>query len=170
MKTAQLSTTRLAEIIGGFSKARIAVLGDFFLDKYLDVDPVLEEISVETGKPAHQVTGVRCSPGAAGTVVCNLASLGAGRLYAIGYTGDDGERYDLCKQLHPLRCSTEHLHVSRDRNTPTYLKPRDLGVLGLAGEHSRYDRFFDYGDANAYSERLTEIRAELKDISYATHQ
>ena len=139
MKTAQLSGSRLAELTSRFSDARIGVLGDFFLDKYLDVEPDLAERSVETGKVAHQVIDVRCSPGAAGTVVCNLAALGVGQLHAIGFTGDDGEGFDLRHELARLDCSTEHLHVSNERHTPTYLKPRDANVVSLDAEHSRYD-------------------------------
>ncbi len=139
MKTAHLSMSRLEEIIGRFAQSRIAVLGDFFLDKYLDVDPDLVEPSVETGKPAHQVVAVRCSPGAAGTVVGNLAALGAGTLHAIGFAGNDGEGFDLRKELARLGCHSEHLHVVPNRRTPTYLKPRDANVKSLAAEHSRYD-------------------------------
>lgn len=139
MKTVELSSSRLSELIERFSRARIGVLGDFFLDKYLDVDPALAEPSVETGKVAHQVVGVRCSPGAAGTVVCNLAALGAGQLHAIGFSGDDGEGFELRNELTQLGCSTEHLHISSQRHTPTYLKPRDASVASLEAEHSRYD-------------------------------
>lgn len=129
----------LNELIARFPRLRIAVVGDFFLDKYLEVDPALAEVSVETGKQAHQVVNVRCSPGAAGTVVCNLAALGAGTIHAVGLTGDDGESYDLRKGLAALGCRTEHLHGSLDRVTPTYLKPRDIHEPSLAGEHQRYD-------------------------------
>ena len=134
-----MSASRLAELIERFAQARIAVVGDFFLDKYLDIDPALGEPSVETGKVAHQVVGVRCSPGAAGTVVCNLQALGAGKLHAVGFTGDDGEGFDLRKALTQLSCDTEHLHISRERFTPTYLKPRDADVQSLDAEHSRLD-------------------------------
>jgi rfaE bifunctional protein kinase chain/domain len=134
-----MSPSRLTELVAGFSQARIAVVGDFFLDKYLDVDPSLGEPSVETGKVAHQVVGVRCSPGAAGTVVCNLLALGAGELHAVGFTGDDGEGFDLRKALTQLGCDTEHLHISQERFTPTYLKPRDANVQSLDAEHSRLD-------------------------------
>lgn len=130
---------RLQEILGRFPRSRIAVVGDFFLDKYLDVDPVLGEPSLETGKIAHQVTAIRHSPGAAGTVVCNLAALGAGTIHAVGFTGDDGESYDLRKDLAALGCSTQHLDCDPQRMTPTYLKPRDGNDPSLAGEHSRYD-------------------------------
>lgn len=134
-----MAPQRLDEIIERFPAARIAVLGDFFLDKYMDIDPSLEELSVETGKPAHQVASVRCFPGAAGTVVGNLAALGAGELHAIGFTGEDGEGWELRRGLRHLGCSTDHLHATVERFTPTYLKPRNQDVTGLEGEHSRID-------------------------------
>ena len=139
MSAALLTTERLEEIISRFASCRIAVLGDFFLDKYLDIDPSLEELSVETGKPAHQVAAVRCYPGAAGTVVANLSALETGELHAIGFTGDDGEAFELRRGLAKLRCATNNLHSTAERFTPTYLKPRDMTVPGLEGEHSRID-------------------------------
>lgn len=130
---------RLNEILSRFPQQRIAVLGDFFLDKYLEVDAALAEPSLETGRVAHQVTGLRRSPGAAGTVVNNLAALGAGTLHAVGAIGNDGEGFDLCRGLNQLGCSTTSLIRSDELHTPTYLKPCDVQVRGLAGEHSRYD-------------------------------
>jgi len=134
-----MSPQRLEQIVAGFARARIAVLGDYFLDKYLEIDPALAEVSVETGRRAHQVVGIRHSPGVAGTVICNLASLGAGQIHAIGLTGDDGEGYDLRKDLAALGCHLDHLHQVAGLLTPTYLKPRDRGDPTLAGEHERYD-------------------------------
>ena len=67
-------------------------------------------MSLETGKVVHQVVDIRHSPGAAGTVVRNLAALGTGTLHAIGLTGDDGESYELRNDLAALRCRTEHLY------------------------------------------------------------
>ncbi len=134
-----MSPGRLEELVARFSEARIAVLGDFFLDKYLDVDPTLAEASIETGKTAHQVTAVRHGPGAAGTVVCNLAALGAGELHAIGFIGDDGEGHSLCTDLADLACTTKELHRVPNRMTPTYLKPRNVHDQSLSGEHERYD-------------------------------
>lgn len=136
---AGITQDRLNQIVSRFKDLRIAVVGDFFLDKYLDVDPRLAETSVETGKVAHQVVRVRHSPGAAGTVVCNLASLGVGTIECVGFIGDDGEGYELRKDLIGLGCCVDHLHVSSNHVTPTYLKPRDITDPSLAGEHSRYD-------------------------------
>src|SRR5574340_754732 len=118
MKTlTRMSADRLEAIIARFPRLRIAVLGDFFLDKYLDVDPALAETSLETGKVAHQVVRVRHSPGAAGTVVSNLSALGAGAMHALGFTGDDGEGYGLRKDLQALRCGTEQLLCDPQRHT-----------------------------------------------------
>lgn len=139
MNHATLSPQRLEELLRKFPQSRIAVVGDFFLDKYLEVNPAWAEPSLETGKTAHQVARVRCSPGAAGTVVSNLAALGAGELHAIGFTGDDGEGYELRRALENLGCATNHLPTMPGRFTPTYLKPRDMTLSGLEGEHSRYD-------------------------------
>jgi bifunctional ADP-heptose synthase (sugar kinase/adenylyltransferase) len=136
---AGMKPERLAQLIERFPRLRVAVLGDFFLDKYLDVDPSLAEISVETGKTAHQVASIRHSPGAAGTVTCNLIALGIGTLHCVGFTGDDGEAYDLRKDLTALGCRIDHLYFDSQRMTPTYLKPRNLNDATLDGEHARYD-------------------------------
>ena len=130
---------RLHDLVSRFGTCRIAVLGDFFLDKYLDVEPAIAEVSLETGKAAHQVVSVRCSPGAAGTVVNNLAALGAGEILALGITGDDGEGYELRRALEGLGCDVRGLFTVPGRFTPTYLKPRDLSNPALSGEHDRYD-------------------------------
>ena len=134
-----MSAARLEALLARFPAARVAVVGDFFLDRYLDVDPSLAETSVESGRAAHQVVAVRHSPGVAGTVVANLAALGARALHAVGFTGDDGESYDLRRDLQAMGCSTEHLHLDAGRVTPTYLKPRSVDDPTLAGEHERYD-------------------------------
>jgi bifunctional ADP-heptose synthase (sugar kinase/adenylyltransferase) len=130
---------RLEELLLRFPSCRVAVIGDFFLDKYLEVDPKLAETSVETGKRANQVVEIRTSPGAAGTVVNNLAALGAGELHAIGATGDDGEAYDLRRRLEARNCSISGLVPFPFLHTPTYVKPRDVNDPSLEGEHERYD-------------------------------
>ena len=116
----------LAAILDGFSKARIAVVGDFFLDQYLVIDPALAELSVETGKTSHQIVGVRQSPGAAGTVMNNLVALDACQLVAVGVIGDDGPGYLLRCALELEGVDTTLLFTAGDRFTPTYTKPMFL--------------------------------------------
>ena len=130
---------RLGALAARFGGVRVAVLGDFFLDKYLEVDPALAEPSLETGKVAHQVVRVRHSPGAAGTVVNNLAALGAQHIATLGFTGEDGEGWELRQDLAALGCDLTHLGVASGCVTPVYLKPRDFTRPGLEGEHNRYD-------------------------------
>jgi rfaE bifunctional protein kinase chain/domain len=134
-----MTNDRLNELTSRFARCRVAVVGDFFLDKYLDLDPSLEEKSIETGLAAHQVVRIRHSPGAAGNVAQNLASLGVGRLRAIGFTGKDGEGYDLRADLTAIGCDDRMLEWIPDRHTPTYLKPCDITVPGIGGEHERFD-------------------------------
>ncbi|MFH2113006.1 MAG: PfkB family carbohydrate kinase [Spirochaetota bacterium] len=136
---AGFDSRRLSTILELIPDLRIAVLGDFFLDKYLEVDQSLAEFSLETGLTAHQVVGVRHSPGAAGTVVNNLVALGARNITAIGFTGDDGEGYELRQDLGGLGVDTSRLLLDPGRHTPVYLKPRYSDRPGLDGEHSRYD-------------------------------
>jgi rfaE bifunctional protein kinase chain/domain len=134
-----VNQSRLNQILSTFPSRRIAVIGDFFLDKYLDFDPTLAEISLETNKTANQVVGIRRSPGAAGNVVSNLVALNAGSVIAVGFTGDDGEGYDLRQALESLGCDISNMLTSKYRFTPTYLKPQDISKPGLEGESGRFD-------------------------------
>jgi rfaE bifunctional protein kinase chain/domain len=134
-----MNLDRLEKLISQFRSKRVMVVGDYFLDKYLDFDPMLAEVSVETGKTANQVVNIRHSPGAAGTVVSNLVALGAGEVVPVGFTGDDGEAYDLRKDLQAIGCNTNHLLWVPQRFTPTYLKPMNCRLSGLEAESERFD-------------------------------
>ena len=61
-----MDTKRLNHILDLFPEKKVLVFGDFFLDQYLVIDDALREVSLETGLSAHQVVGIRNSPGAAG--------------------------------------------------------------------------------------------------------
>src|SRR5262245_5976097 len=118
-------TTELVEhILATIPGRTIGVLRDLFLDRYLDIDPALNEPSVETGLTAYQVVKVRSYPGAAGTVMNNLAALGVGRIYPITFIGDDGEGYELRQALRAMP-AVEHGGIIPvpERRTPTYTKP-----------------------------------------------
>ncbi|MDR2768164.1 MAG: hypothetical protein LBB82_07560, partial [Treponema sp.] len=79
-----LGGEKLEAILEKLPRLRIAVAGDLFLDKWLEIDRSLDEESVETGLTAYQVVGKRLYAGAAGSVLCGLAALGAGAVYAVG--------------------------------------------------------------------------------------
>ncbi len=120
MLTFQLIETILKSI----PNRTIGLVGDLFLDRYLDIDPNLDEPSVETGQTAYQITNVRSYPGALGTVVNNLAGLGVGRIYPITIIGDTGEGYELQNALARLPgVELGGVVKAPDRFTPTYTKP-----------------------------------------------
>jgi len=119
-----LTTDLIERILSTIPNRTIGVLGDLFLDRYLDIDPALNEPSVETGKTAFQVTRVRSYPGAAGTVINNLAALGVGRIYPIAFIGDDGEGYELRQALKLMQAVDQKgIFSISERRTPTYTKP-----------------------------------------------
>lgn len=113
---------KLHALVDKFSSLSILIVGDFFLDKYLIIDPALDEPSLETGLTAFQVVGKRLYPGAAGTVTNNVTALGA-HVTALGIIGDDGEGYDLVRELKARGVITSHLIMDASRVTPTYTKP-----------------------------------------------
>jgi len=118
-----MDTQRLNEILEAFPRLSLAIIGDFFLDKYVEIDPTRSEISLETGLEARQVVRIRSFPGAAGTVLNNLVALGIGQLFPMGFTGVDGEGFDLRRGLRQRGVDLADLLESSDRMTPTYTKP-----------------------------------------------
>lgn len=134
-----MSPARLQSLLSSFPHTTVAVVGDFFLDQYLEIDPALSEVSLETGLEARQVVCRRCHPGAAGTVVNNLCALGVGRVICVGFVGDDGEGFELIRGLRRAGAETDHLLVRTDRFTPTYLKPLVREPNGRLRELERLD-------------------------------
>jgi rfaE bifunctional protein kinase chain/domain len=129
---------RLESLLARFPQTQILVLGDFFLDLYLDLDRRLSETSIETGLEAYQVVGVRASPGAAGTVTCNLRALDVG-VRALGVIGDDGRGYELLRGLRQTGVDVSPLMQVAGRFTPTYTKPMMREPDGEVHELNRLD-------------------------------
>ncbi|QEL16042.1 bifunctional heptose 7-phosphate kinase/heptose 1-phosphate adenyltransferase [Limnoglobus roseus] len=131
-----LTTDLIERILATVPNRTIGLIGDLFLDRYLDIDPARDEPSVETGLTAYQVAGVRSYPGALGTVLNNLVALGVGKLYPIAILGDDGEGYELQQCLAKMPgVRGDGLVLTGDRRTPTYTKPmygdRELNRLDI---------------------------------------
>jgi bifunctional ADP-heptose synthase (sugar kinase/adenylyltransferase) len=130
---------RLESFLETFPRLTIGLLGDLFLDRYLELQPGVEEYSIETGLEAYQVERVRNAPGALGTVINNLAALGVGRLVPVTVIGDDGHGYDLLRELSALPVDPTHILRAADRLTPTYTKPLRPAVGGGWRELNRLD-------------------------------
>ena len=120
-----MTNERFHAIANRYPRLRIGVAGDFFLDRYLHIDPAKAETSIETGLPVYNVVEVRSQPGAAGTILNNLVALGVGEIHAIGFCGDDGEGYELRRALEAQPGVTlEHFITSR--------RASDSGLLQAA--------------------------------------
>jgi rfaE bifunctional protein kinase chain/domain len=99
-------------------------VGDFCLDRYLEIDSAKKEISIETNLPVHNVVNVRNQPGAAGTILNNLVALGVGEIFPVGFAGEDGEGYELFRALkRKTAVRLDHFLQTDQRRTFTYCKP-----------------------------------------------
>lgn len=107
-----------------YARLRLAVVGDFCLDRYFEIDPARQERSIETGRPVHNVVRVRAQAGAAGTIVNNLVALGVGAIHAVGFCGTDGEGHELRRALASMPgLNLRHFIETEERRTFTYGKP-----------------------------------------------
>jgi len=155
-----LTTELIERVLSTIPGRTVGVLGDLFLDRYLDIDAARNEPSVETGLTAYQVTRVRAYPGAAGTVMNNLAALGVGRIYPIAYIGDDGEGYELRQALKLLPGVEQGgVFAVPDRRTPTYTKPM-LHENGVVKELNRLDIKNRVPTASHVEEHIIELLDE----------
>jgi D-glycero-beta-D-manno-heptose-7-phosphate kinase len=110
---------RLVEVLDGFQKARVMVVGDLVLDHYLvgDAGRISREYPVMI--LTHERDEYR--PGGAANTVANLAALGAG-VVAAGWIGADPGGDELMKILGSAGCETGA--VVRDQEARTVTKTR----------------------------------------------
>ncbi len=111
----------LLRILNDFHAARILVLGDVMLDRF--VYGSVERISPEAPIPVVNVESVLDMPGGAANVARNIASLGASSIL-IGVVGEDSFAEDLRIQLR-LSPSIQ-IRLITDDSRPTSLKTRYL--------------------------------------------
>jgi rfaE bifunctional protein kinase chain/domain len=162
MPSLPLTHARLEHYLAAFSSLRIGLVGDLFLDRYLEIDGTITEVSIETGLDAYQVRQVRNQPGALGTVLNNLAALQVGQLVPVTLLGEDGHGDDLLRSLQPLPVETTRIVRSPDRLTPTYTKPLLRTEEGKIRELNRLDvRSRHPLEENLQQHILTQLREEF---------
>jgi len=136
-----MNAERFAAITRQYPQLRIAVIGDFCLDRYLEIDPARAETSIETGLPVYNVVNVRAQPGGAGTVLNNLVALGVGTIFPVGFAGDDGEGYELRRALAALPgVRLDYFLQTTARRTFTYCKPLLIEAGKAPRELNRLDQ------------------------------
>lgn len=139
------------------SRVRAAVLGDFCLDAYWQLDSTEPELSLETGLPVRKVRRQNYSLGGAGNVVANLVALGVGQVQAIGVVGKDlfgAELLRLLRACGPM--IREHMIEDPQWQTTVYAKPR-------SGDQEQHR--VDFGAFNVMSERTMDALMATLDLA-----
>jgi rfaE bifunctional protein kinase chain/domain len=135
-----IAPERFSQLAALYPGVSVAIVGDFCLDRYLEIDPARGEISIETNLPVHNVVRVRSQPGGAGTILNNLSALGIGKIFAIGVRGLDGEGYELDRALlERAGADLKYFTASPERRTFTYTKPLLIHPGKAPEELSRLD-------------------------------
>src|ERR1700722_4911633 len=111
----QSADTELAQVVRRFGDARVLVLGDVMLDRY--VSGSASRLSPEAPLPVLRPDARRATVGGAANVALNVATLG-GQVALVGVIGDDAEGAEL---THLLASSgiVAHLVVAAGRPTTT---------------------------------------------------
>src|SRR5687767_3290654 len=152
-----MNRPRFDEIVAKYPALRIAVVGDFCLDRYLEIDPAKSETSIETGREVHNVVNVRSQPGAAGTILNNLLALGIDEITPVGFCGEDGEGHELLAALTSKpRIRTQHFLRTPERRTFTYCKPLIL-------EPDKPPRELNRLDSKNWSPTPRKVREALRE-------
>jgi rfaE bifunctional protein kinase chain/domain len=161
-----MNADRFEAITRQYRGLRIAVVGDFCLDRYLEIDSAKSETSIETGLPVYNVVNVRAQPGGAGTVLNNLVALGAGEIFPVGFAGEDGEGYELRRALAAQPgVRLDHFLKTDDRRTFAYCKPLVLEPGKAPRELNRLDQKNWTATPQALAERLrVAVTSVAKDV------
>jgi len=124
---------KLLKTVTTLGSPRVLVVGDFMLDVYTCGDAL--RISPEAPVPVLKVTGTDYSCGGAGSVVADLAALGA-RVVCVGVVGEDANGAKLREMLVDMGTDASGLLAVSDR--PTISKQR---LIGLA-QHRHQQQLF----------------------------
>jgi rfaE bifunctional protein kinase chain/domain len=151
-----MKTDRLETILARIQQLRIAVMGDFALDFYFDLQTSTGEFSLETAKEVHLASTPRAYLGGAGNVAKNLAILGV-HVSAFGVRGNDLFGREMVHQMATLGIDATNIFET-DIDTPTYSKPMcDDEELNRIDFGTRSDNFQD---------KTNDLIAKLQSESY----
>lgn len=135
---------RLEALLAHISQLRIAVIGDFALDFYFDINPKTDEFSVETEKEVHHASQSKSYLGGAGNVSKNLSMLGV-QVEAYGLRGNDVFGREMECLASDLQINTKQLQARSEIETPTYCKPMYLGTeqnrLDFGTQNKQFQHF-----------------------------
>ena len=145
--------TKIVEIIEKFSEARVLVIGDIMLDRYLWGS--VNRISPEAPVPIVKVEKTSLVLGGAANVAANIVGLG-GKVILNGVIGDDAEADALSDLLEKSGISSEFL--IRVKNRPTTIKTRIVA-------HNQHVVRIDQETNDCVKEKISdEIFAKIENL------
>jgi len=119
-----MTRERLCDILERIKETAVAVIGDFCLDAYWQLDTGTPELSLETDKLTQAVTTQHYSLGGAGNVAQNLVDLGIGAVYACGVYGDDLFGREMIRLLEQRGVNVKGVICQcMEWETPVFAKP-----------------------------------------------
>ena len=118
-RVTNLDAKRLRTLLDGFPRAKVAILGNIMLDRYVWGD--VNRISQEAPVPIVEVRRNSSRFGAAANVAENVASLGA-RAILVGVVGDDDAGRELLSLLTGRGVEVDGVVTEPNRPTTTKLR------------------------------------------------
>jgi D-beta-D-heptose 7-phosphate kinase/D-beta-D-heptose 1-phosphate adenosyltransferase len=145
------------QLIDTIGRASIAVVGDFFLDEYVNcrvkgVSPEMPVLRVVAGSTSR-------APGAAGNLAANFQALGA-RVSCVGIIGDDDRGASIVSSLTDLGIDTRGLVRSKELETTTVTR-FTTGTNNKQHHHLRVD---SGGQKPPEEKVLDEMLARLRHV------
>lgn len=141
---------RLENLLAQIQQLRIAVMGDFALDFYYDIQTATGEFSIETAKEVHLASVPRAYLGGAGNVAKNLALLGV-QVSAFGVRGNDLFGREMAHQMQSLGIDSTNIKEI-EIDTPTYTKPMN-GIV----EQNRIDFGTRSANFKSHTDELVDV-------------
>ncbi len=132
-----INATTLSQILHGFEKTRVLVLGDLIADEFLngEVTRISREAPVLILR--HRATDV--VPGGAANAAANMASLG-GRVEVVGVFGEDTSGETLAQSLLERGIDTSGVVIDPDRPTTTKTRISASSQQSVTQQIVRVDR------------------------------
>ncbi len=154
---APLPPQEIGDALGGFSKLRVLVLGDLFLDEYLEGE--MFEISREGPIPVVKLASRERTAGAAGNLACSLRNLGA-QVSIVSVVGEDPAGDELTTQLEEKNIGTDSIIRLPSEPTLTYTKIRARVSNAPSREILRLDVLPDEPIDSAIEDRVLSALEE----------
>jgi len=151
----RLTEVRVEELLHAITRARVLVVGDLMLDRY--ISGVVDRVSPEAPVPVVRVEHESSAVGGAGNVAANVAALGA-VCEVVGLVGADAAGGIMRDALEALGVRTSGLVVAETR--PTTVKTR---ILARRQQVVRFDHEVDADAEPPVAERLSQSVERLSE-------